>query len=98
MKTWKYHSTTKCSLQGLNPLLSRLLQARNIDTDEKVQEFINPETVPFIPFSVFNDAEKVLDRIFSAIKSGEKIVVYGDFDTDGVTSTAILYKTLTKLA
>lgn len=97
MKTWKYHSTTKCSLQGLNPLLSRLLQARNIDTDEKIHEFLNPEMVPFIPFSVFNDAEKVLDRIFSAIKSGEKIVVYGDFDTDGVTSTAILYKTLVKL-
>lgn len=98
MKKWKYLAIEdEHPLKGLNPLLSKLLKARNIDTEEKVKEFLNPETVPYIPFEVFRDAEKVLDRIFYGIKSGEKIVVYGDFDTDGVTSTAILYKTLAKL-
>ena len=41
--------------------------------------------------------EKVITRIKKALEQKEKIIVYGDFDTDGVTSTAILYKTLKKI-
>lgn len=38
-----------------------------------------------------------MDRIFDAIEKQEKIIIYGDFDCDGVTSTSLLYKTLTHL-
>lgn len=85
------------SIEKENPLLAKLLLVRNINTDEKVKEFLNPETVPYIPFSVFKKANIVIERIFSAIADNEKICIYGDFDTDGVTSTAILYKTLQKV-
>lgn len=98
MKLWKYRQIAgNLSLEKENPLLAKLLLSRNIDTDEKAEIFLNPEKYDYLPFSVFNDSEKVLDRIKFAVENREKIVVYGDFDTDGVTSTAILYKTLKKI-
>ena len=98
MKLWKYRQIAgNLSLEKENPLLAKLLLARNIDTDEKAELFLNPEKYDYLPFSVFNDAERVLDRIKFAVENQEKIIVYGDFDTDGVTSTAILYKTLKKI-
>lgn len=98
MKLWKTPKISgNLSIAQRNPLLAKLLLARNIDTDTKVEEFLNPEIIPFIPFSVFKKAEDVIKRIQSAVEIGEKIIVYGDFDTDGVTSTAILYKTLLKI-
>lgn len=98
MKLWKYRQIAgNLSLEKENPLLAKLLLSRNIDTDEKAEIFLNPEKYDYLPFSVFNDAEKVLDRIKFAVENQEKVVVYGDFDTDGVTSTAILYKTLKKI-
>lgn len=98
MKSWKYRNVAgSLSLEKENPLLAKLLLSRNIDTDEKAEIFLNPEKYDYLPFSVFNDSSKVLDRIKIAVKNQEKIVIYGDFDTDGVTSTAILYKTLKKI-
>lgn len=98
MKSWKCPKITgSLSIASEKPLLAKLLLSRNIDTDEKVNEFLHPELVPFIPFSVFNQSEIVISRIKEAIEKNEKIIVYGDFDTDGVTSTAILLKTLNKI-
>lgn len=95
MKQWLYpENPCKLSIEAQNPILAKLLAIRNIDTDEKVDMFLNPEKKDYIPFSVFKDSDKVISRIKSAIEKQEKIIVYGDFDTDGVTSTAILYKTL----
>ncbi|MCR5261256.1 MAG: single-stranded-DNA-specific exonuclease RecJ [Candidatus Gastranaerophilales bacterium] len=98
MKTWKYaEKTCSLSLAKTNPILANLLAIRNIDTDEKAEVFLNPEKQKYSPFSVFVDAEKVLKRIQQAVEKSEKIIVYGDFDTDGVTSTAVMYKALTKI-
>ena len=98
MKLWKFRQIAgNLSLEKENPLLAKLLLSRNIDTDEKAEIFLNPEKYDYLPFSVFNDSEKDLDRIKFAVENREEIVVYGDFDTDGVTSTAILYKTLKKI-
>ncbi|MGN0014525.1 MAG: single-stranded-DNA-specific exonuclease RecJ [Candidatus Gastranaerophilaceae bacterium] len=98
MKSWKCPKLTgTLSVASKNPLLAKLLLARNIDTDEKVDEFLHPESVPFIPLSVFNKSEIVISRIQEAVEKQKKIIVYGDFDTDGVTSTAILFKTLSKI-
>lgn len=95
MKLWQLKDNqSDLKISKENHLLAKLLLNRNIDTDEKVENFLNPELKDFLPFSVFNNSEKVLQRISEAIQNKEEIVVYGDFDTDGVTSTAILYKTL----
>lgn len=95
MKLWKIPKVAgNLAIAKENPLLAKLLLIRNINTDAKAEDFLNPEKKPFIPFSVFKDNDKVLSRIENAISSQEKVLIWGDFDTDGVTSTAILFKTL----
>lgn len=78
-------------------LIKRLLISRGIKTDEEMREFLNPlEFTPYSP-NVFTDMEKAVERLSKAIDSQEKIVIYGDFDADGVTSTSLLYRTFTHL-
>lgn len=78
-------------------LIKRLLISRGIKTEEEMREFLNPlEFTPYSP-NVFTDMEKAVERLSRAIDNKEKIVIYGDFDADGVTSTSLLYRTFTHL-
>lgn len=88
-KEWRYNNT-ECKDKSL---IKRLLFARGIKTDEDIKEFINPLEMPLTSPNVFIDMEKCVERLAKAIDSQEKIVVHGDFDADGVTSTSLLYKT-----
>ena len=82
---------------GEKSLLKRLLISRGIKTDEEMREFLNPlEFRPYQP-NVFTDMEKTVERLSRAIDNQEKIVIYGDFDADGVTSTSLLYRTFSHL-
>ena len=78
-------------------LIKRLLKSRGIESDEEIYEFTHPLKVKLTHPKVFNDMEKSVQRIAQAIEKQEKIVIYGDFDADGVTSTSLLYKTLNHL-
>lgn len=75
-------------------LLKRLLASRGIVKEEEIYEFTHPLEMKQISPNVFVDMEKCTDRICKAIDDGEKIIIYGDFDADGVTSTSTLIKTL----
>ena len=79
---------------GEKSLIKRLLISRGITTDEEIKDFLNPLEMELTSPDVFTDMEKVTNRLASAINDKESIVIYGDFDADGVTSTSILYKTL----
>ncbi len=69
MKIWKCSEVRgSLTVAEKNPLLARLLLTRNIDTDKKANEFLNPESTPFISFSVFKDADLVFERISEAVK------------------------------
>lgn len=74
-----------------------LLTSRGFDTVEKIEEFIysaeNEISSPFL----LKDMQKAVDRIFKALGNEEKILVYGDYDADGVTATALLYSYLSFL-
>ncbi|RJR31317.1 single-stranded-DNA-specific exonuclease RecJ [Candidatus Parcubacteria bacterium] len=78
----------------MNPIISQLLFDRGLDTQEKIDEFLNCDFNDLHDPFLFNDMEKAVKRIFTAIKKNEKIVIYGDYDADGVSSTVIVYKTL----
>ena len=78
-------------------LLKRLLFSRGIKTEDDINEFLNPLQMTLTSPYVFSDMEKAVNRLSEAIDNKETIVIYGDFDADGVTSTAILYKTLKHL-
>ena len=78
-------------------VLDELLALRGLDSSEKIEKFLNPSRDDFISPYAFCDMEKAVKRINSAIEKGEKILVWGDFDCDGVTSSTILYKALCAL-
>lgn len=75
---------------GYDELAVFLLAARGINEPEDIDEFLNYDTEISDPFYV-KDMEKAVDRIRTAIENCEKIAVYGDYDADGVTATALLY-------
>ncbi len=78
-------------------ILDRLLFLRGIKNEIQKEKFLNPTMADFISPDAFTDLQKALDRIKKAIDENQKILIWGDFDCDGVTSSAILYKTLKEL-
>lgn len=76
-------------------LLTRLFTIRGIN--DNIDSFLNPKINDYRidPF-LLNDMQKAVDRITEAIKNNEKIMIFGDYDVDGITSSYILYKFLTK--
>ena len=75
---------------GCHPLLSRLLFARGICTVEDAAFFLHPTVENLTDPFQLKDMDKAVERIFTAINNKEKILVFGDFDADGVTATALL--------
>ena len=84
-------------LCGNNNVLATLLLNRGINTAEKITNFLNPLKGKISDTNVFLDMKKSVERIKKAIQNKEHITVYGDFDSDGVTSTALLFLTLKKI-
>ena len=74
-------------------LIDRLLEIRGITTESAKYEFLHPLEITLTHPNAFCDMPKAVDRIVKAIDNKEKILVYGDFDADGVTSTSLLLKT-----
>ncbi len=80
-------------LGHLNPLLAQVLFNRGVTDPAEVDAFLNGRARFDDPYRMKGIAEAVA-RIRAAIRAGEPIVVYGDFDADGVTATALLVQTL----
>lgn len=78
---------------GLPMITAMLLTLRGITDVEKIQEFFSQEVCLDDPLLI-KDMDKAVERIRHAVKYNEKICVFGDYDCDGVTSTAILYSYL----
>ena len=81
----------------LHPLIATVLYNRNIRSDSQIYHFFN-DTLDdlFDPF-LLDNMDIAVERIISALQSGEKIMIYGDYDVDGVTSVSILYDSLFRL-
>lgn len=80
---------------GLSPLLAQVLIQRDIKTPEQARFYINPETEKLpLPLEEFPDLKKSVDLLEEAISEGEKIAICGDYDVDGMTSTALLLRAL----
>ncbi|OGH80302.1 MAG: single-stranded-DNA-specific exonuclease RecJ [Candidatus Magasanikbacteria bacterium RIFCSPLOWO2_02_FULL_44_11] len=82
----------------LPPIVVRLLWNRNMRTQEKIDEFLNPDysTDIYDPF-LFNDMEKAVTLIFDCLENNKKITVHGDYDADGVCAAAVIVTALKKL-
>lgn len=80
----------------LQPLVVQLLYNRKIHDPDEARDFLQGQTPGHSPFEL-KGMYRAVDRLLEAVRSGESIAVYGDFDTDGVTATALLVQTLSAL-
>lgn len=82
---------------GLSPLMAQLLYNRGITDPAQIDSFLAAdENLLNDPF-LLPDIEKAVDRISDALLSGERIAIYGDFDADGITATAVLTEGISSL-
>jgi len=83
---------------GVSPLLAQVLINRNLTEKEQVQAFLNPDS-QFLPspLAEFPDLPLSLELLINAINTRQKIAICGDYDADGMTSTALLIRALRSL-
>lgn len=77
------------------PLIQRLLKVRNITDDP--ENFLDPNLAKYRldPF-LLQDMDKAVQRIIQAMQKKEKIIIFGDYDVDGITSSYLIYKFITQ--
>ena len=73
---------------------ARLLLYRNIDTVEKAKLFLSPESFELYDPFLLKGMNEAVDRISQAKENGESVLIFGDYDADGISASTILYKSL----
>jgi len=84
------------SFPDLSPLVVQLLYNRRVSSPDAVEAFLDTRLIRSNPF-LLKGMDKATTRLRQAIRADEAIAVYGDYDADGVTATALLVSTLTTL-
>lgn len=82
---------------GVSELTAKVLYHRGIRDVQSAQNFLEPEAAPFHDPFAMKDMSRAVDRIRKALSAQEKICVYGDYDVDGMSASAILIRTLRRL-
>ena len=82
---------------GLGPEVARLLFERGIKDEASLKKFLEPSLEDLHDPYLLNDMEKAVERIRHAIEQGELILIYGDYDADGMTSASIVKESLEQL-
>jgi single-stranded-DNA-specific exonuclease len=82
---------------SLPPVAVKILVARGLDTKSKAEEFMSPSLESLLDPFLLPDMQKGVDRIVRALKNREKMMIFGDYDVDGITSTSLLFLILNKL-
>ena len=82
---------------GLGPEVARLLFERGIQDEESLKKFLEPSLEDLHDPYLLHDMDKAVERIRQAIEEGENILIYGDYDADGMTSASIVKESLEQL-
>jgi single-stranded-DNA-specific exonuclease len=102
-KVWKVTETSDNSAiqlakqLGISLLLSRLLVNRGLTDSEVAKAFLAPDLSQLHDPFQFRDMKRAIERIVQAVQSQEQILVYGDYDVDGITSISVIIRVLGKL-
>ena len=100
---WEYNAlsevdqSTALSLAnslGINPIMGTLLVNRGIRTEDDARKFFRPQLTNLLDPFLFEDMQKAVDRLNEALGKKERILVYGDYDVDGCTAVALVYRFL----
>ena len=99
-KKWKYKELDEEKIDeivkkfNVPELLATVLVNRGIVDDEEIRVFLNPTRSDFHDPYLMPDMEIAVERIIKAIDNQEKVIIYGDYDVDGITSITVLKKFL----
>ena len=103
-KIWKYKEVAVpenvkqlASELGVDPVLAELLVQRGVHTFEQARSFFRPNLENLHDPFLMKDMDKAVERVHKAVSSGEKILVYGDYDVDGTTAVSLVYSFLSRL-
>ncbi|MCE5210708.1 MAG: single-stranded-DNA-specific exonuclease RecJ [Deltaproteobacteria bacterium] len=77
---------------GIHPIISQILVNRGIRDTDAARRYLYPSLNDLHNPFLLKDIKKGLSRLLKAIQDNEKIIIYGDYDADGITSVVILYK------
>lgn len=100
---WNYESPTPDEIQAakdlggklnMSPILAQLLIKRGITTESAAKRFFRPQLADLINPFIMKDMDVAVDRLNDAMGHKERILVYGDYDVDGCTAVALVYKFL----
>ncbi|MCS0542753.1 DHH family phosphoesterase, partial [Aeromonas veronii] len=78
----------------VTPLVASLLVNRGLTTVQEAREFLEPDLLEFHDPFLLDQMDTAIDRINTAIKNEEQILVFGDYDADGVSSTTVMVTAL----
>jgi single-stranded-DNA-specific exonuclease len=78
-------------------IMARILLNRQIDSFEKAYTFFRPDLENLHDPFLLKDMDKAVERLHKALHTGENILIYGDYDVDGVSSAALMYLVLSRM-
>lgn len=99
-RKWEFYNQDENLVQkiakehNISELLSAILVNRNITDKKDIDVFLNPTRKDFHNPYLMPDMEQAVDRILMAIDKKEKVIIYGDYDVDGITSITVIKKFL----
>lgn len=102
-KRWKILSTDKKKSASLreslkiSPVICDILVQRGIETFEQSKDYFRPQLSQLPDPWLMKDMDKAVERIMRAVNNNEKILVFGDYDVDGTTAVACMYRFLKKI-
>ena len=83
---------------NISSAAARMLVVRGIQTADEARAFVHPSLDKLHDPFLMKDMDKAVERLHKAITQGEKILIYGDYDVDGTTAVALMYRFLQNLA
>ncbi len=99
-KKWEFYEKNSEEIidiakkHNISELLTKILVNRGITDDKEIDTFLNPTRNDFYDPYLMPDMDKAVERIIKAINNQEKVMIYGDYDVDGITSITVLKKFL----
>lgn len=81
----------------LDTLVAQILWQRGIRAEEEIQAYLNPDLQQLHDPFLLHDMEKAVQRILTAIENGQNILIYGDYDADGMTASSVMKSALDEL-
>lgn len=100
-KTWKFLNKLPDKKNEVDDIIRLLLDNRGLKTKKEINEFLNPTPPYLLSFTSLGIKKKAMGqaikRIKQAIATKEKIIIYGDYDADGICATALMWETLNAL-